>query len=386
MSPRKAKSLSEAFLQALDIARSKYGKDDEERVLHLAFMFTFLNRGRMTEVYQWASLSRLLLVDENARTRIADNLLGMWACAARPSHIRVQPDYIGRTYEELMEIGGNTKLLTESLSYAIFRSVAGLKSVQGQSQLVLNAARAYFVCLRRARELARNSSSRHFDLMGSAQLVLKYFDPMTASDSGDTPVELLKLSKEAVLYLRDFIDAEAGGNGPSVVGISGSDRLLDHHFVAVVAELLLDTPDLSPAYASWVGLARPSIIKILLWIWKNMPEDSMSGQDRDRIFLSSCRLWAPMEKHVEFSRTGKVRRYDDGKPLTPDDLKRITEFIVYIREGRRNSAFISRNADVGINRLYLPFEQAVDWEYKLFDFCEPRRLCCRSLYLQCELL
>ncbi|KAG9043500.1 hypothetical protein FS837_009479 [Tulasnella sp. UAMH 9824] len=207
---------------------------------------------------------------------------------------------------------------------------------------------------------------------------------MTAPDPGDTPVELVELSKEAVLGFRDFIDTTAGDNGSSVVKISEPEQLLDHHFVAVASDILLDDPGISPHYDMMVRQLKPSIIKILLWIWKNMSEVSISSQERRKIFLSSCRLWAPLEKHVEFSRTGKRGRA--FKCLTPDDLKRIIEFINYIRKDRDGSEFISRNADVGINRLYLPFEQRVDWEYELFDLCGPRRLCCRSSYSQSELL
>ncbi|KAG9043499.1 hypothetical protein FS837_009478 [Tulasnella sp. UAMH 9824] len=208
---------------------------------------------------------------------------------------------------------------------------------------------------------------------------------MTTSDSGHTPVELLKVSKEAVLGFRDFIDMKASGNGLSVVGTSESEQLLDHRFVTVVADLLLlDDPGVPNDYAGMLKQVKPSIIKILPWVWKNMSAFLVSDKERREIFLSSCRLWAPLEKHVELSRTVEVGR--DDKPLTPNDLKRIAEFIDYIRKDQNNSAFISRNADVGINRLYLPFEQGLDWEYELFDFCEPPRLCCRSLYSQSELM
>ncbi|KAG9043653.1 hypothetical protein FS837_009299 [Tulasnella sp. UAMH 9824] len=176
---------------------------------------------------------------------------------------------------------------------------------------------------------------------------------MTASDSGHTPVELVKLSIEAVLGFRDFIDTKANENGSSAVGISESGQLLDHHFVAAVAQILMCDPVLF-AFRPRVELesVKPSIMEILLWVWKNMSEVSMSSQERRKIFLSSCRLWAPLEKLVEFSKTGKVVRHE--KPLTTNDLKSIAEFIDYIREDRDNSEFISRNADVGINRLYLP--------------------------------
>ncbi|KAG8901024.1 hypothetical protein FRC00_009607 [Tulasnella sp. 408] len=370
MSPQKASSLSEDFLHALDLARAKYGEEDEERVFHLAFMSTLVSRGRMIKEYQWTDLSNLFLVDTNPRPLIADSLPGMWAYAA----YRMSDGVLHKIskLEKLMEIGGNIERLTETLSYAIDLSYYGLRSVQGQAHFELNAARAYFVCLRRARELTRNSSS--YDLnraaVGGMRLLWGYFDPMTASYSGHTPVELLKLSKEAVLGFRDFIDTKASSTGSSVVGISESEQLWDHNLVTAVVDILLYDPGTS----TWAaGAVQPSIIKILLWVWKNTSKVSMSSQETRKIFFSSCRLWAPLEKHVEFSRTGKVGRYDaDGKPLTPEDLKRINEFIDYVRKYQNHSAFISRNADVGINRLHAHLDQRVDWEYELFDFYEPR--------------
>ncbi|KAG8901025.1 hypothetical protein FRC00_009608 [Tulasnella sp. 408] len=103
--PQEASSLGEAFLHALDLARAKYDEEDEERIFHLAFMYTLLSRGRMIKEYQWANLSRLFMVDENPRHLIADSLLGMWAYGAyRMSGGRVHKILKS---EELMEIGGN---------------------------------------------------------------------------------------------------------------------------------------------------------------------------------------------------------------------------------------------------------------------------------------
>ncbi|KAG9043496.1 hypothetical protein FS837_009475 [Tulasnella sp. UAMH 9824] len=343
MSLQKARSLSEVFLYALDLARAKYEKEDEERVFHLAFMSTLIGRGPMIQEYQWMNLSQLFPVDENPRSLIADNLLGMWAYGAA----RESGGYLRGIdkLEELMEIGGNT-----------------------------------------AREYARQSpNSRHdFAARGMFNLLLNYYDPMTASDSGHTPVELVKLSIEAVLGFRDFLDTKANENGSSVVVTSESEQLLDHHFVAAVADILMYDPVIFISSLLKAESVKASIIRILLWVWKNMSEVSMSNQERRNIFLLSCRLWEPLEEQVEFSRRGKVDF--DHKRLTPEDLKRITEFIDYLRKDRDNSEFISRNADVGINRLHLPFEQEVDWKYELFDFSEPRKLCCRSSYSETELL
>ncbi|KAG8915661.1 hypothetical protein FRC00_001656 [Tulasnella sp. 408] len=103
---QKASSLGEAFLHALDLASAKYEAGDEECIFHLAFLFTLLIRGRMVKEYQWANLSKLFLVGENPRPRIADSLLGMWAYAAFRSS--GGSGYKIRKSEELMEIGDST--------------------------------------------------------------------------------------------------------------------------------------------------------------------------------------------------------------------------------------------------------------------------------------
>ncbi|KAG9043656.1 hypothetical protein FS837_009302 [Tulasnella sp. UAMH 9824] len=105
-SPQKARSLREVFLHALDLARAKYEKEDEERVFHLAFMSTLIGRDRMIKEYQWANVSKLFLIDKNPRPLIADNLLGMWAYGAARMNGRFLPGF--HKLEELMEIGGNT--------------------------------------------------------------------------------------------------------------------------------------------------------------------------------------------------------------------------------------------------------------------------------------
>ncbi|KAG8915660.1 hypothetical protein FRC00_001655 [Tulasnella sp. 408] len=106
MPAQKASELSETFLHALDLARSKYEKEDGGRVFHMALLFTLISRDRMIKEYQWANLSKLFPVDEHPRPLIADSLLGMWAHTAYS--MSGGTFYEIRKLEELMEIGGNT--------------------------------------------------------------------------------------------------------------------------------------------------------------------------------------------------------------------------------------------------------------------------------------
>ncbi|KAG8960812.1 hypothetical protein FRC05_006557 [Tulasnella sp. 425] len=201
------------------------------------------------------------------------------------------------------------------------------------------------------------------------------------SSLGETHLELVELSIEAVLALRFFLDTNPSPDESSTSGHPPSQQSLNHRFIDVLTVILLDNTQLS----GWWGdsesrTIKPSIIRILLWVWKNSPDTSIDGEGKDDIFVSSCRLFAPLEKEVEFTQRGEFE--EDDKPLKPDDLNRIIEFIEYIMKDRKSSAFMTCNADVGINRLYVHFDKRADWEYELFDMREQRSLCSRFTYVE----
>lgn len=137
-------------------------------------------------------------------------------------------------------------------------------------------------------------------------------------------------------------------------------------------------------------LVESCITRILLWVWKRTPRAKLDHSASCKIFISSCRLWAPLETTVDLVKNGvktgstgnRLTAFDDdnqGKLLTSDDLKRIVEFIEYLQKDRKKSDFIARNADVGINRLYVHLDQRVDWNYELYDLREPHTLCSLSI-------
>ncbi|KAG8915689.1 hypothetical protein FRC00_001214 [Tulasnella sp. 408] len=102
---QRTSGLGEAFLQALELARAKNERGDEEPIFHLALLSTLLSRGRMIKEYQWANLSKLFMVDQNPRPLVAHNLLGMWAYGAYRMSGGTSHEI--RTLGELMEIAGN---------------------------------------------------------------------------------------------------------------------------------------------------------------------------------------------------------------------------------------------------------------------------------------
>ncbi|KIO20330.1 hypothetical protein M407DRAFT_30014 [Tulasnella calospora MUT 4182] len=132
-----------------------------------------------------------------------------------------------------------------------------------------------------------------------------------------------------------------------------------------------------------------SITRILLWVWEGASGTQLDEEDKRKIFVSSCRLWSPLETRVDFTINGiewgfdgERVTFDDrnrDKLLTPDDMERIFAFAEDIQRDRNKSEFIARNADVGINRLYVHFDRRVDWEYNLYDLREQRTSCPRSL-------
>ncbi|KAG8963874.1 hypothetical protein FRC00_004674 [Tulasnella sp. 408] len=133
---------------------------------------------------------------------------------------------------------------------------------------------------------------------------------------------------------------------------------------------------------------------MLLWIWRNHRDRKPYVWDHRRLFTSSCRLWAPLEKEVAFSKIESFNEED--RPLTPDDLKTVIEFAIWVQGETlsaivdvdeddepihlESSAFILHNADVGINRLYAHFDRRAEWKYHLYDFHEDRVSCSRSIY------
>ncbi|KIO28216.1 hypothetical protein M407DRAFT_243089 [Tulasnella calospora MUT 4182] len=106
----------------------------------------------------------------------------------------------------------------------------------------------------------------------------------------------------------------------------------------------------------------------------------MKEKEQQRVFNSSCRLWTPLEREVDLAKSDRFEEYD--KPLRSEDLDSILEFIGYMQKAQSNSAFISHNADVGINRLYDQFNQRAEWEYQLYDLREQRKLCSRPTYIE----
>ncbi|KAG8927402.1 hypothetical protein FRC00_002129 [Tulasnella sp. 408] len=127
-------------------------------------------------------------------------------------------------------------------------------------------------------------------------------------------------------------------------------------------------------------LLESSIIRILLWAWKRTYGTQLDLTDKRSIFISSCRLWAPLERRVDFTINGiesgiKGERlaFEDrnrDKLLTASDLDEIVEFAEDLQKDRKRSEFIARNADVGINQLYVHFNRRVDWNYDLYDLRE----------------
>lgn len=142
-----------------------------------------------------------------------------------------------------------------------------------------------------------------------------------------------------------------------------------------VADLMLN--DL---YRPLSDSVKRRIVRMFLWVWQSRSDAGIDDEGLEAIFISSCRLWAPLEKQVASSSAGIFDARD--KPLTTDDLNRIVEFVEYIQkqENRETFDFIARNADAGINRLYVHLDRRVDWNYQLYDLREQPTYCSRSTY------
>ncbi|KAG8923487.1 hypothetical protein FRC00_006188, partial [Tulasnella sp. 408] len=138
----------------------------------------------------------------------------------------------------------------------------------------------------------------------------------------------------------------------------GLDRLLDEALGRLPERL----PGLPPGQAMKLAkdLAQrlqveSSILRVLLWVWKRSSAAQLDRSDRRKIFLSSCRLWAPLDTRIHFAlngiewgSNGERLTFDDGnrdKVLTSDDLNCIVGFVEDLQKDREKSEFIARNAD-----------------------------------------
>ncbi|KAG8943597.1 hypothetical protein FRC04_002758 [Tulasnella sp. 424] len=374
---RSGSSFSETFLEVLERTATRFaarGPEAEEYILHISFLSTIVIRGSVIGAYQWAKLSRLIL--RPSIRNMADVLLGLWAIFARGIGWR-STFRVSYTLDELLEIGEKEETLATALAFAICWSHNNLSLVESNVLSELSAAQVYTACLRKARELPPPSADdRDTAAFGLASLMRDYFDPLTMGSSlGETRSELVELSVEAVLGFCAFLDTNPG---PDNTSGHPPSQFLNHRFIDAIADIMLDNPQI-PRWGE-TRTSKPSIIRILLWVWKNTPDTSIDDEEKDNIFVSSCRLFAPLEKQVEFSQRGEFGEYD--KPLTSDDLNRIIEFIEDTTKDRKSSALMTRNADVGINRLYVHFDKRADWEYDLFDMREQRPLCSRFTYIE----
>ncbi|KAG8928361.1 hypothetical protein FRC01_006055 [Tulasnella sp. 417] len=164
-------------------------------------------------------------------------------------------------------------------------------------------------------------------------------------------------------------------------------RVLDRALDEALAEVLHPAPRVVKDPAQRLAV-ESSILRVLLWTRKKSSGTQLGRSDKRKIFIASCRLWAPLETRVELAIHRVVRgirgeqlTFDDDnrdKLLTPDDLNGIVEFVEDLQKDWEKSEFIARNADVGINRLYVHLNRRVDWNYELYDLREKRTYCVRS--------
>ncbi|KAG9045648.1 hypothetical protein FS837_005925 [Tulasnella sp. UAMH 9824] len=342
-----------------------------------------ISQGSANPEYQWIQTAQLLLKSE--RQDITETFLGLWAIVVYSivaNNGKIDCSFL--TPEQILRIGEDKEALSERLSDALFYGDIFLVAAQGNSQSELIARQAYSACLRKALNLSWQTSWGYLDqtARGLGYLIRNYIDPLTTLSSGEISHELVGFSTEAVLGLYDLIRLRNSPN-PQETYIIG--RLSGYfHFSAnltnAVADMMLD--DLGPpADGLWMDKPlKPSLIRILLWVWKNTSGTQLPLWDNDELLDSTRRLWAPWEEEVAFSKTGNAEYFD--KPLTSSDLNGIVEFIEFVKKDRNNSAFISRNADVGINRLYVHLEQRAEWEYQLFDMREQRKQCSRLEFME----
>lgn len=287
-------------------------------------------------------------------------------------------------------------ILAEYLSDAIFLSHDRLWSAHGDLRLESDTLQGYIVCLRRAAELAPDipPTIQRKMARGIEELIRSYIDPLMVSESGGNSSEFIRLSSEAVVCLHTLSSQIRDSKKPFILKGSGSEQLIGQLWIDAVVDILLEDwkrvpgrrtyPPVPPSVEDRTRSIAPCLIRILLWAQKRMSGSSITDTNKQHIFESSCRLWAPLEKEVDSSKTKGL-----GKPVgsfTPEDIDEIIEFTQNIIQSHESSAFIVRNADVGINRLYAHMGRRTDWKYELFDMREQHALCSRLPYIESGLM
>ncbi|KAG8896546.1 hypothetical protein FRC00_005746, partial [Tulasnella sp. 408] len=382
-------SRGDTFLQALEMVSSKYPShqpEDEECLIHIAVLTTMISKGLAIQEYQWVNPAKLLL--DGKTSDIDETFLALWAIVVYSIFAHGGAiNSTSRMPEEIIQVGEDKQALIEHLSAALLYCDSFILSVRGNPQSELNARWGFTACLRKALELSSQTSRTHLNQMahGVSDLIRNCIDPLMASDAGETSFELVRFVVEAVLGLhalfRVFKGLDHQGSYPPEYSIYG--QLFSAPLIDAVADMMGDDFKFLDDGLWKLKPIRPSLTRILLWLWKNTWDTATGKRQKIRLFDPTCRLWAPWEKEVDYSKTGDLKQYD--KPLTADDLDRIIEFIEFVKKDQKSSAFISRNADVGINRLYVHFEQRVEWEYELFYIREQRERCSRSEFIEDEL-
>ncbi|KAG8897591.1 hypothetical protein FRC00_004057 [Tulasnella sp. 408] len=397
---RKSDSFGQTFLQALELARIAYSTgepDSEEYVVRIAFIMTMITRGSALHNYRWTRPLQLLSTGKPSNA--ADALLELWAIAIERSNLQYTFWIQSSTLIGLLRLGDSmvrlqSSTFAEHLSDAICLSHDRLWSAHGDLRFELNIQQGYIACLRRTAQLAPDIplTVQRKTVRGIEELIRSYIDPLIASESGGNSSEFIRLSSEAVVCLHTLSRQIRGSTKPFILRDSGSELLIGHLWIDAVVDILLK--DRKRVGLRWTALYHPedpttsvgpSLIRILLWAYKRMRGSQISGTNKQQIFESSWRLWTPLAKEVASSKTRGLG--ESVGSFSPKDLDGITEFAQDIIQSHKKSAFIARNADVGINRLYAHFGRWADWEYELFDMSEQHAaLCSRVSYVESGLM
>ncbi|KAG8915530.1 hypothetical protein FRC00_003277 [Tulasnella sp. 408] len=449
--PYQSKSFGGTFLRALAFASTKcpcHRFEDKEMILHIAFLLSIFNRGGAVPEYQWARLSRFFLTGNTPRW--VNVLVGLWArmfSNADPDRRSFDQSYPfnpltsstpGESSSELVRLSMEAVLAlhafvdrkpylheivnfqgarTEQLRVdVVMTAVVHMMTVDSEglatSKLLPRAqpqALAWVQgflnrgeVLERVRERVRERVWGRGRWRWGWRLELAVELAVEQELERELEQELeQELERELEVALERGLERGRGrGRGGALAGVlvgalagalaEGRQAALEAALEAVLDEL----PDKLRRQVSKLAddLAQRlqvemSILRILLWVWKTSGIQ-LDHSNKRNVFISSCRLWAPLETIVDFTINGiqwdineERLTFDDrnrDKVLTSDDLNGIVEFVEDLQKDRGKSEFIARNADVGINRLCVHFNRRVEWDYDLYDLREQVTFCPRS--------
>lgn len=196
-----------------------------------------------------------------------------------------------------------------------------------------------------------------------------------------------ELGTHAVGHLRRVV-SDLDLTYPSIIirhlislSVDGSTELLAAKIIDVIAEV---SKNVSRWPLLWDQSSRKGIYMELLDLMLKVWDAAL----RSRFVRSIC--W-PTDSTLEamgilLPHVDKLKILSRDSRVNFNSLPTLPLLVDYLRKRKPEAAFIARNLDVSINRLFDTPESGLGWSYLLYTDQRPSSLCAKTIYIDNELL